>query len=78
MPTVEITIPVPDDVAEQLTTDDARQWAGEQVAQLFRDRQQAADRFRAMMEQVAEKARKAGLTAEMVEEELAAFNASRP
>jgi hypothetical protein len=77
MPTVEITIPVPDDVADKLATEEARRWAGEQVASLLRAKETAADDLYEVMERIADKARASGLTPEMVEEELAAYKASR-
>lgn len=77
MPSVEITIPVPADVAEELLAANALQWAGEQLAQIVSDRKQAADRICGMMEDLAAHARAAGLTPEILEEELAAYKASR-
>lgn len=75
-PTVEVLIPVDPEVAASLTDPRDREAVGRIVSRLLRPRG-GADPLLTVMQRLKETARAQGLTDEIVDAELAAYNAER-
>ena len=75
--TVEIAIPVSRSVADQLRTEEDRRRVGRLVGALLAARVAEPDPLIRLLDRMRSSTAAAGLTDEMVDEELAAYNAER-
>jgi hypothetical protein len=76
--TVDVTIPVEVQAANELRDARTREAVGRLVSRLLqRQRQENVDKLFAAMERLSAEAAANGLTDEILEEELAAYNAER-
>jgi hypothetical protein len=74
---VDVTIPVSRALAEDLKTQEDRRKLGILVSALFASGITRRQRLEELMKEMSAKAAAAGLTDEMIDEELAAYNAER-
>jgi hypothetical protein len=74
---VDVTIPVGRDLADDLKTQEDRRKLGILVSALFATGMTRRLRLEELMKEMSAKTAAAGLTDEMIDEELAAYNAER-
>jgi len=75
--TVEVTIPVDESAAMELRDAGQRAAVGRLVSRVLERRRRGAERLVEVMDRFATEARANGLTDEILEAELAAYNAER-
>lgn len=75
--TVDVTIPVDESAATDLRNVTHREAIGRLVSRILERRRRNAGRLLEVMDRFGAEAREAGLTDEILEEELAAYNAER-
>ena len=75
--TVEVTIPVDESAAMELRDAGGREAVGRLLSRVLERRRRAAARLIGVMDRFAAEARASGLTDEVLEAELAAYNAER-
>ena len=77
MNVVEVAIPVDERTAEEFRHAGAREAVGRMVSRAMERRRRKVGRLLDVMDRFAAEARANGLTDEIIEEELAAYNAER-
>lgn len=75
--TVEVAIPVEAGAAAALADEATRAWIGREVSRMLRFRREGVEGLFATIDALKAEAHRRGLTDDIVDEELAAYNAER-
>lgn len=75
--TVDVPIPVDASIAPTLADEATRAWIGRQVSRMLRFRREGVEGLFVTMDALSAEAERRGLTDEILDAELAAYNAER-